>query len=123
MHTVKNSNVETAFSLVLKILSFLKSFSRVFFWWGDLFADGLYAFDICVQLRTAYRDEHGIMVCRVTILFFYNFTAFFILFLKFQHEAIMRRLGSYRAISLIRSQVAFVVPVCHPQLFTGIMGL
>lgn len=39
-----------------------ESFSRVIFWWGDLFADGLYACDICVQLRTAYRDDHGIMV-------------------------------------------------------------
>jgi len=37
-------------------------FSRFLFWWGDLFADGLYACDICVQLRTAYRDDHGIMV-------------------------------------------------------------
>ncbi|KAL9957859.1 hypothetical protein ACROYT_G034809 [Oculina patagonica] len=39
-----------------------ESFSRFLFWWGDLFADGLYACDICVQLRTAYRDEHGIMI-------------------------------------------------------------
>ena len=31
-----------------------------------------------------------------------------------------RFLGSYRAISPIRSQVELVVPVCHPQLFTGV---
>lgn len=42
--------------------SLAESFSRFMFWWGDLFADGLYTCDICVQLRTAYRDEHGIMV-------------------------------------------------------------
>ena len=40
----------------------VKSLARYLFWWGDVFADGLYACDICVQLRTAYRDDHGIMV-------------------------------------------------------------
>lgn len=39
-----------------------ESLPRLLFWWGDLFADGLYTCDICVQLRTAYRDDHGIMV-------------------------------------------------------------
>lgn len=34
-----------------------------------------------------------------------------------------RFLGSYRAISPIRSQVELVFPVCRPQLFTGIIGL
>lgn len=40
----------------------VKSLARYLFWWGDVFADGLYACDICVQLRTAYRDDHGIMI-------------------------------------------------------------
>ena len=40
----------------------MKSLSRVLFWWGDVFADSLYACDVCVQLRTAYRDDQGIMV-------------------------------------------------------------
>lgn len=39
-----------------------ESLSRLLFWWGDVFADGLYACDVCVQLRTAYRDDQGIMV-------------------------------------------------------------
>ncbi|XP_068689306.1 cyclic nucleotide-gated channel alpha-3-like [Montipora foliosa] len=39
-----------------------ESLSRFLFWWGDLVADCLYACDICVQLRTAYRDDHGIMI-------------------------------------------------------------
>ncbi|KAK2560571.1 Cyclic nucleotide-gated cation channel alpha-3 [Acropora cervicornis] len=39
-----------------------ESLFRFLFWWGDSLADVLYACDLCVQLHTAYRDDHGIMV-------------------------------------------------------------
>ncbi|XP_074627636.1 cyclic nucleotide-gated channel alpha-3-like isoform X1 [Acropora palmata] len=39
-----------------------ESLFRFLFWWGDCLADVLYACDLCVQLHTAYRDDHGIMV-------------------------------------------------------------